>query len=212
MRSSSIILTLLVFVVLFNGSCQKPNEKDDPVFYFKGNVNGQNLNWKCTIEDDDEFEALMQPRIKWFPNGDCNQYPCNENYSGGSIARSGSGNEYLGVYFVKASFQDRFSSEELCGLLAKGPQVFGKERTVLTETYRDGLVVVYVDANNKEWTSYGGTGNQNNGFIEITEINDVAHQLFKKSYKVRFSCNLYDETGHSIRVENGEVHLPACPI
>jgi phage pi2 protein 07 len=182
-------------------------------FYFRGTINGVYNDW--TVKDYRNGENLPY-RYNSATGGDVLGSDCVNTFCKYMIEDvtifqnngAGATKNYIAAGFNISSKTGNRS--EILSQFIPGLKPFGTPRFTINEPVKNGGYVYYIDENGKEWCTHFGSGIQTNSFFES---NELLPQPFSEIYcsniwRVKFTCNLYDRNGNSIRVENGEIFTP----
>jgi len=73
-----------------------------------------------------------------------------------------------------------------------------------SQAYEEGAAVTYLDAQGKNWATYFGSADQTGSTFNITEAIDNTDGTSYMIIKATFNCTLYDKSGNSMKLTNGE--------
>ena len=165
-------------------------------FYFAGHLNGEKLVMPAGHGGYESYATAQEPT---------NFLECVER-QGMRLARGLNLKQSVEVFLVKGSetcFSDCAQAE---GLYRVGIYPFGKANNVTQERVRDGVVIRYIEADGKVWSTDFGTGDQTGSFFRIVAHRDnVTDTRSKKITTAEFSCKLYDGSGKELLLTEAQI-------
>ena len=213
MKTIKLITTLIITIPLLFTSCKKEDDTSP--------TTSTSSTTTTTASSDYFFSATIAGNVVQFLDLQ-NGYGCGAGQDGAG----GTGYEV----FNSTILQEPFSTKNMagCGITKIFIGTASYEITELeyanivsVKSYSygiredlgntdssatDGAVVFYVDNNEVYWATDLGSGNQSGSTFSITEhkVNNDGYSTNITRYA--FSCTLYNESGESQTLTNGEVH------
>lgn len=217
------MLRSLIFVfltTLIGVSCKKSDSADWPSYYFKGKVNGLDINW---VSPHLPYNSSQQSRF-WTasaePGGSMMLPNCN---AGDSLYQYFIGTTIFEKHDWALDFSNSVNVDfarsgtsiwhygYMRDLFTNGIKSFGFLRENCSDPIIDGIIISFTDANNKTWTS-SIIDPSSNFFEQIELVNNPGDGYYQKEWKARFSCRLYDDLGNYIIADNCEIYGPVFPV
>lgn len=189
--------------------CTCSKKKDGaPVYYFKGSVNNVQTNWIITDPDETgDINYTLFVSSSRFPDVVPNpNYFFTEMALGCSIFDE-SHDPYSGirVYIVK-KLPDPYLPADVNGVTELGQYSFGKhyQNSGITQA---GAIIWYTDKNGNDWYTEKGSNTAPGDIFEVIEKVSSPYNSNQAIWKVKVNCNVYNDSGSSIRI-NGEFRAP----
>jgi hypothetical protein len=182
-------------------------------FYFRGTINGAYKDWTVTDYkngEDLKYRFNAGSAIDTL-SSDCKNTFCKFLLDDVVIFENngpGPTKNYIAAGFnISTKTGDR---NEIISQFAAGQKTFGKPRSSISDSVRDGMYVYYIDENGKSWCSFSGSGDQKNSIVISDGLYPQPYPEISCSniWKVNFSCILYDENGSSLQLKNCEFFTP----
>lgn len=224
MRYNLLSLTIVSLALLMTG-CRKDNASDmsnqeqkqpfnpNLKFFFRGTVDGVRKDWTVNSYKNELSlpYRFSSNSIKQSLTENCKTAACK--YLSEDVVifqNSGAGvtkNYILVGINISSSTGDR---NEIIEQFCPGRKSYGKPRSSINDPIKDGVYVIYVDENGKEWSSYYGTGLQTNSSFKSIKFSGQPYQEipYLNIWKALFTCTLYDKTGNSIQMVDAEIYSP----
>lgn len=208
-----LLIPLLLFCVFI--SCKKNENTAYPSFYFRGKVDGSQIEWIAPnlpygSNENPKFLAGMSD-----PGGapffGCNPQDSSYQFDLGTtiFEKHDGGLDFsnsISVDFARSGTL-LISKEDMKSLFTNGLKSYGIFRKECSDPVLDGIVISYTDSNNKTW--YSSTIDPSSNYFEQLSLTDKhGDGLYEKEWKIRFSCKLYDESGAFIYASDCEVFGP----
>ena len=198
-------LTLIFITALVISACSKKTDSDNKYpYYFKGSIDGNAVSYQAN-----NINTVYSSGTNWMANGegpDNTDDGSNDHYDGTILQEYGINAPVnaIGVYILK-HFDNYMSptEEEREAMYYLGNFPYGKLDEFNTLNTKNGAVIEYYDNNGEWWTSENGP--QTGSTFSITELSVNNEGTSKKIMKANFSCKLYNQTGQSIQLTNGEI-------
>lgn len=116
--------------------------------------------------------------------------------------------ETFSITFVGVFDENPYDDEDYDPLIRKGSMPFGSDDAEI-----DGVEIRWIDANDKEWSTAFGSGDQNGSTFQVTSEETIEYPqpwlgpyvLYK--VKGTFNCTLYDDAGNSMNVTDGKFSI-----
>ncbi|HEV7620745.1 MAG TPA: hypothetical protein VGO09_03380 [Flavisolibacter sp.] len=185
-------------------------------FYFKGNINGKNMEWIVTdFRNGSSLEyryksasgigTLNSNKLSSFTH-----YLIEDGIVFQNTANEGSKNYLAAGFNIASSTGNR---TEINSWFMPGIKPFGKPRLSIADPVKNGVYIYYRDENGKEWISHNARSSQKGSYFESISLKDEFRTQVRgsKKWKARFSCKLYDQTGKYIIAKDCELYVPVLP-
>jgi hypothetical protein len=192
------------FLLFLLNACKKNNDPKPINYYFKGTIN--NVSNDLLVEDNEDgdiralaFETGSREGVGMPPTSFF-----TESALGSSIIddRPNSNSLLLRVYVVK-KLPENSTLADRKGVIHTGVYPFGKHGQNSFGVIEEGGIVWYTDSNGVDWYSERGANNSPGNTFEVTGRSDWTEDNALILWKVKINCNLYNNSGGSIRI-NGE--------
>jgi hypothetical protein len=202
MKTIKLTLVLFLTVLLFS-RCKKDSAKNDNTnttnaeYYFKGTLNGTALNWQVN-------DALNT----WVEGSSATLSNDQGNISGGITALISAGNGFQPQFGIEFKTYNKPAADDyttvFSGFVKTGSWAYSTNASYAVGT--KAIVIYYLDASGKEYTSVGGQSGSTANVITITPIAASLGRNDAQKIKLTFNCTLYpaDGTGAALNLTNAE--------
>jgi len=215
-RTTSSLAWLIAAALLLNGCTDSNptsnnNGSDNPStapYYIQARANGTSLIYELTALSNGQISESM----KGHQGGNGANYLVRQEYSfykvtyinGDFVKDSLAGCPRIAIY---KNFDDHPWEEEELDVMMTTTMAYGGG-----SEKRDGVEILWTDANGKNWCSSWGTGDQTGSTFKLTEHTKVEYQsgqvkIGRYASKGTFNCTLYDKQGNSIPMTHGRFSL-----
>lgn len=215
-------LVALVFILMI-ASCKKSGQIEDILpsksiskdsFYFKAKLNGMPIFWKVPAHKNDQSFAYHAGASFGYSDLSANCIEGNCHYMTVTtqiFANNAQVRPQMNVGFNMAA-PTRTHSEVLSWFSPgdKTYQIGVRNSSIadLLNPAKNGVIIYYIDENNKAWAANNG-GQQGSWFQSLSVEDEKCDGVSTdKVWKARFSCKMYDASGNFITVEDGEIYGP----
>ena len=197
MKNSYKPILLLLPVLFILSDCSKKDDRNTITssFYFQAEINGQKI--------------LLQDKIDGYGSsighsGGTSLTGCVHEQSFSLTKATPNGS--AGVIIIKTFQYCPTECSEVESMFSVKSYNFGKRSYSSDEYVVDGVVVYYVDNDGIEWATDKGSAVQTNSSFAIVEhIDNTVDYYSEKISKAKFQCTLYNDSGESKSLANGEI-------
>ncbi len=207
MHKMKVSLTMAMAIILIFTGCKKKDEDTTPStpsttadFYFNATIDGVSHS----VEDmKDGFTNGMSQESDMLQIGTSTDfnYFLYDNSIYMDYDNLDKGYYYFGL-INKFYNNSNPLPEDRMAKFTTGSHNYGIFEN--SQAYTEGAAVTYVDEQGKHWASHYGSADQTGSTFNITEAIDNPDITSYMIIKATFSCTLYDNSGNSKELTNGE--------
>jgi hypothetical protein len=192
MKRLSVVLSILIFIA----GCSKNSSHPNYPYYFSGVISGKSIVYNASDVNTQYGCGISFPANS--AGQDVDQYV-------GTMIQDPSDptTSSIEVYQLKR-FDHTPTNQEMSAMWSVGTFNFGKSNISSTGGQTvNGASIRYYDENGDEWDTEGGQ--QTGSSFVVTELTDNPNHTSAKIFTARFNCILYNDLGHSMKLENGVI-------
>lgn len=203
--STFFILLVLPF---FPGCTKDDQPAVNEKYSFTGTIDNSPVRWEVKAVDNSTDTSNYNARASYYYGQwplDCSSADCYD-VKAGIVVQERNRNNAIQVIFLQASRTGDIN--QLKPFFNPGPKPFGSQRTSVSTTTQNGILIRYTE-NGRIWASE--IGDQTGSIFESVEFKDatVDKNIYSKVWRARFSCKVYFNGLPPKTLQNCEVYGPA---
>lgn len=207
-----ILLVLLSLFITCKKKYAAPTLREPLTFYFRATINGQYVNWEVKERLLPELSPVTPLVAYSAKSNDCSKwcmdYLCGTTFQR-NLPQNGLVKNQARVFYSLGTKKDNIAVDKVLPFFQPGSASFGSDRLSADETPQNGFVILFSDSTGAARTSGIRWGSQAGYSFEIIEIKDAPpHAFYKKAWKAKFSCRLFNKTVDYIELKDGELFGP----
>jgi len=183
-------------------------------FYFKGQLNGTDINWVVPSHKNNTSFTYQAGASEGYSDlsSECSEGHCYYMMASTQIFRNVADlHPQMNVAFNMATSSCK--REEFISWFTPGTKTYQtsvRQSTItdLLDPSKNGLVVFYIDKDGNTWASNNGS-QQGSSFESVSFKDEIRTDVnTQKVWQARFSCILYDDFGNTMQLKNAEIYGP----
>ena len=189
-----ILSVLVSYSLLLLIACNKSSAGSNAPYYLNATINGKSVSFEAGSTNS-QYECGIS-----FPSNSLG--PDVDQYVGTTIQTPGDPTtNAVRVYQLKR-FNHVPSNDEMAAMWSMGAYNYGQSNISNSGTPTvNGASVTYYDENGDEWNTERGA--QTGSTFTVTELVDNPDHSSAKIFTAKLTCNLYNDLGQSIKLQNG---------
>jgi len=199
MSKTILNYALASFMLLSLASCQKDEDVKlsyNTSLYVEASLNGKTM---LLPEGKDDYKSIA------FSERSTSGTGCLEKQTL-VLAKAGDSKKSLGVTLHKELETCTVDCATLGAMFETGSYSFAGAASGDDGVIEDGVVVFYIDINEKRWSTDQGSADQTGSSFEIIEHEAYEDAGSEARTKATFECKLYDGQGNVMTVTDGVIN------